>query len=84
MCERGGYATWMVNANAKYLHFTGALKNILRVTGCRKCFGCFKHMLQVFYLDIAYVALAIHVCCKCLFQIFQLFQTYVAVLIHIY
>ena len=35
-------------------------------------------MLQLFYLDVAYVALAIHVCCKCMFQIFQLFQTYVA------
>ena len=32
----------------------------------------------MFYLDVAYVALAIHVCCKCIFQIFQLFQTYVA------
>jgi hypothetical protein len=32
-------------------------------------------MLQVFYLDVAYVALDIHVCCK---YMFQLFQTYVA------
>jgi hypothetical protein len=38
----------------------------------------FKRMLQVFYLDVAYVALAIHVCCKCMFQMFHLFQTYVA------
>jgi hypothetical protein len=41
-------------------------------------FKCFKFMLQVFYLDVAYVALAIHVCCKCMLQMFQLFQTYVA------
>jgi hypothetical protein len=35
-------------------------------------------MLQVFYLDIAYVAVAIHVCCKFMFQMFHLFGTYVA------
>ena len=41
-------------------------------------------MLQVFYmnvakvhLDVVFVAMAIHVCCKCMFQIFHLFQTYV-------
>jgi hypothetical protein len=34
-------------------------------------------MLQVF-LDVAYVAMIIHVCCKCLFKIFYLLQTYVA------
>jgi hypothetical protein len=28
------------------------------------CFNCFKRMLQVFYLDIAYVGVAIHVCCN--------------------
>ena len=33
---------------------------------------------KCFYLDVAYVALAIHVYYKCMFQIFQLFQTYVA------
>jgi hypothetical protein len=43
-----------------------------------KYFSGFKRTLQVLYLDIAYVALAIHVCCKCIFQMFQLFQTYVA------
>jgi hypothetical protein len=35
-----------------------------------KCFNCFKHMLQVFYLDVAFVVVAIHVyvvsvCFKC-------------------
>jgi hypothetical protein len=43
-------------------------------------------MLQVFHTDvakvdqdIAYLAIAIHVCCKRLFQMFHLFfQTYVA------
>jgi hypothetical protein len=29
-------------------------------------------------LDAAYVAMAIHVCCKYLFRIFHLLQTYVA------
>jgi hypothetical protein len=42
-------------------------------------------MLHVFYIDVAkadrdvaYVAMAIHVCFKCMFQMFRLFQTYVA------
>jgi hypothetical protein len=35
-------------------------------------------MLQVFYLDVAYIALVVYECCKCIFQMFQLFQTYVA------
>jgi hypothetical protein len=35
-------------------------------------------LLHVFHLDVVYVAMAIHVCCKCMFQMFQLFQTYVA------
>jgi hypothetical protein len=35
--------------------------------------GCFKSRSA-----IAYVAIAIHICCKCRFQMFQLFQTYVA------
>jgi len=32
-------------------------------------------MLQVFYLDVAYVSC---ICCKCMFQMFHLLQTYVA------
>jgi len=58
---------------------------------CFKCFSYFKHMLQVFYLDVAYVAMAIHVCWKCMFQMFQLFKRmlqmfylYVALAIHVY
>jgi hypothetical protein len=50
-----------------------------------KCFRCFRGMLQVFHinvakvdLDVAHVAIAIHVCCKSLFNMFHLFQTYVA------
>jgi hypothetical protein len=43
-----------------------------------KCFSYFKRMLQMFYLDVEYVALDIHVCCKCMFQVFYLFQTYIA------
>jgi hypothetical protein len=49
-----------------------------------KCFIYFRHMLQVFYLNVAYVAVdityvtvAIHVCCKRMFQIFHLLHTYV-------
>ena len=45
---------------------------------CFKCFIYFKRMLQVYYLDVAYVAVDIHLCCKCIFQMFHLFQTYVA------
>jgi hypothetical protein len=37
----------------------------------QQVFSCCK--LLVFYLDIAYVVMTIHVCCKCVFQIFQLF-----------
>jgi hypothetical protein len=52
-----------------------------------KCFIyiSFKDMLQVFYmdaakvdLDVAYVVMVIHVCCKYLFKMFHLLQTYVA------
>ena len=32
----------------------------------------------MFHLDVAYVAVAIHVCCKCVFQMFQLFHLDVA------
>jgi hypothetical protein len=34
---------------------------------CFKWFSYFRHILQVFYLDIAYVAVAIHICCKRMF-----------------
>jgi hypothetical protein len=44
------------------------------------CFKCFICMLQVFHVDVtkvdqdvAYVAMAIYVCCKRLFQMFHLF-----------
>jgi hypothetical protein len=38
------------------------------VTSVRfKYLSCFKHKLQVFYLDVAYIAVAIHICCKCMF-----------------
>jgi hypothetical protein len=36
-------------------------------------YGCYKSRSGV-----AYVAMAMHVCCKYMFQVFQLFQTYVA------
>jgi hypothetical protein len=34
--------------------------------------------LQVFYLDVTYVVVAIHIYCKLMFQMFHLFQTYAA------
>jgi hypothetical protein len=66
--------------------------NIVSVLSCICCTGytcmlqvyasnvsaIFKRMLQVFYLDVIFVALAIYVCYKCMFQMFQLFQTYVS------
>jgi hypothetical protein len=27
---------------------------------CFRCFSCFRHMLEVFYLNVAYVAVATH------------------------
>jgi hypothetical protein len=51
------------------------------------CCKCFRDMLQasiqnvstvsVFYLDVAYVAVVIHICCKHLLKMFHMFQTYV-------
>jgi hypothetical protein len=35
--------------------------------------GCYKSRS-----DVAYIAMAIHVCCQCVFQMFHLFRTYVA------
>jgi hypothetical protein len=34
---------------------------------CSKCFTYFRHMLQAFYLDVACVAMVIHICCKHMF-----------------
>ena len=46
-----------------------SIQNIPSVSDiCCKCF----------YLDVAYVAVAIHICCKSMLQMFHLFQTYVA------
>ena len=45
---------------------------------CSRCFTCFKGTLQVFRMDVANVAMAIHVCFKSLFKMFNPFQTYVA------
>jgi hypothetical protein len=46
-------------------------------------FRCFKGTLQVFRMDVvkvdrdvAYVAMAIHACCKSIFQMFHLFLRY--------
>jgi hypothetical protein len=51
---------------------------------CLKCFSCFKRVLQVFHLDVAYITVAIHVVAsvfsKC-FQLFHLDIAYIAVAI---
>jgi hypothetical protein len=47
-------------------------------------FRCIFHLvLTVFYLDVAYVALVVHVCCKYMFQMFHLFQTYVVCVLYV-
>jgi hypothetical protein len=40
-------------------------------------------MMQVFYLDVAYVAVVIHICYKRMLQMFHLFQMYVLEVLHI-
>jgi hypothetical protein len=37
-----------------------------------ECFIYFRRMLQVYDLNITYVAVAIHICCKRRFQMFHL------------
>jgi hypothetical protein len=37
-------------------------------------FQLFHPNVACFHMDVAYVAIAIHVCCKCMFQMFHLFQ----------
>jgi hypothetical protein len=65
------------------------------LSGCCICCAGYTRMLQLcmfqmfqlfsnvrckcFYLDVVYIVLVIHVCCKCMFQMFQLFQKYVAI-----
>jgi hypothetical protein len=59
---------------------------------CRICYNCYTHMLQIsihnvsstldicckcFYLDIAYIIVAIHIRYKHMFQIFHLLRTYI-------
>jgi hypothetical protein len=38
-----------------------------------KCFSCFRDMLQGFRTDVAYVAVAVHLCCKRLFPMSHMF-----------
>jgi hypothetical protein len=58
-------------------------KHVVNV--CFNYFRYFRGTLQEFYINIAkvdwnvaYVAMAIHICFKCTFLIFYLYQTYVA------
>jgi hypothetical protein len=37
--------------------------------------GVFSGMLQMFYLDVAYVS---HICCKCFIWMLHMFHTHVA------
>jgi hypothetical protein len=39
---------------------------------CSKYFTYFRCMLQLFYLNVIYVAVIIHICCTCIFQLFHL------------
>jgi hypothetical protein len=41
-------------------------------------FQLFHKYVQVFYLDVACLAVAIHICCTSMFQTFHMFQTYVS------
>jgi hypothetical protein len=48
------------------------------------CFMCFRHLFQMFHLDIskvdlgvAHVSMATHSCFKRMFQVFHLYQIYV-------
>jgi len=36
-------------------------------------FQLFYLDVALFYLDIAYVAVPIHICCKCMFQMLRMF-----------
>jgi hypothetical protein len=53
---------------------------------CFKCFRWFIRLFQVFHLDVAYIAMAIHICCKCSNYMdvakVDLNVTYVAMAIH--
>jgi hypothetical protein len=75
---------WFSSVSGAFLQvFQMHVSNILSV---------FIRILQVLNLDVAYVALAIHVCCKCILQYFNCFErmlqvfyldvAYVAVPIH--
>jgi hypothetical protein len=49
-----------------------------------RCYICFVHMLQVFYLDVAYVCnyfSSVFMCSKRMFRMFKLFRTYVAIVL---
>jgi hypothetical protein len=66
-------------------------------SGCCICYNCCTHMLQasvpnvsavfiwmlhVFHLDVAYVAVVIHVCYKCILQMFHLLHMYIAIVLY--
>jgi hypothetical protein len=61
-----------------YVSNVSAVFQMHVVSVCFKCFSYFKRMLQVFYLDVAYIAVTIRICCMYIFQMFHLFLTYVA------
>jgi hypothetical protein len=53
------------------------------VSVCFKCFSCFRSMLRVFYPDVAYVAVAIHICCKICFKCFTCFRCMLQQVLHV-
>jgi hypothetical protein len=50
---------------------------------CFKWFICFRRMLQVFYLDVAYVTVAIHLYCNCIFKYFTCFKHMLQQVFHV-
>jgi hypothetical protein len=56
------YFIWVLLMFAKVFKCFSVQKHVASV--CFKCFTCFKYMLQVFYLNVTYVAVATHICCK--------------------
>jgi hypothetical protein len=60
----------------KYIEILHMLQEFQRYVASvhSKCFICFKRMLQVFYMDVAHVSVAIHIFYKRLFKCFICFK----------
>jgi hypothetical protein len=53
------------------LSVSGVSRHVISL--CFKCFSCFRCKFQVFYMDVAYVAVVAHICCIRLFPMSHLF-----------